>query len=177
MSKPYVIVFAGVPGSSKSIIAYYLSETHLLPIFSTDNIRYEVKEDLLVSNINDVEALKEFEYRKARRFQNMLKRKQSFIRDGSVDRHWPEIKQQLNAAGYRWCLIDMELSRDFMINLYGKTDRMWAIEELDAYLAQHNNFMGKYSSDITAIINDQLFKERNSVAEAAVRKFLGAHSK
>jgi dephospho-CoA kinase len=172
MPKPYIIAFAGVPGSSKSIIAYYLSETFLLPIFSTDNIRFEVKEDLLVSNINEAGALKEFERRRAKRFQSLLKRKQSLILDGSVDRRWREIKQQLIAAGYRWCLIDMELSRDFMINLYSKTNRMWAIEELDTYLAEHNNFMGEYSSDITVEIKDQLFKERNLVIEAAVRKCL-----
>jgi dephospho-CoA kinase len=44
MAQSFVIVFAGVPGSSKSIVAYYLSETYSLPIFSTDNIRFEVKE-------------------------------------------------------------------------------------------------------------------------------------
>ena len=172
MSKPYVIVFAGVPGSSKSIVAYSLSIAFSLPIFSTDNIRNEVKEDLLVSDINETEALKEFEHRQGKRFQEILKLKQSFIRDGSVDRHWQEIKEQLHTAGYTWCLIDMELSRDFMINLYSKTNRVRAIEELDAYLAQHTNFMKKYSSDITVKITNSLFKERNSVAEAGVRKFL-----
>jgi shikimate kinase len=172
MSKPYVIVFAGVPGSSKSIIAYYLSITFSLPIFSTDNIRNEVKEDLLVSNINEPEALKEFNSRQAKRFQEILGRKQNFIRDGSVDRHWQEIKEQLASAGYSWCLIDMELSRDFMTNLYSKTDRLRAVEELDAYLAQHTDFMRKYTSDVTVKITDQLFKDRNSIAEVAVRKFL-----
>ncbi len=172
MSKPYVIVFAGVPGSSKSIIAYHLSITFSLPIFSTDNIRNEVKEDLLVNNINEPEALKEFEFRQGKRFQEILGRKQSFIRDGSVDRHWQEIKEQLASAGYSLCLIDMELSRDFMINLYSKTNRVKAIEELDIYLAQHTDFMKKYSSDVTVKITDQLFKDRNSIAEVAVCKFL-----
>jgi len=172
MSKPYAITFAGVPGSSKSIIAYYLSMTFSLPIFSTDNIRNEVKEDLLACDINEPEALKEFKRRQGKRFQEILKRKQSFIRDGSVDRRWQEIKEQLDVAGYTWCLIDMELSRDFMINLYSKTNRVWAIEELDAYLAQHTKFIEKYSHDITVKITDQLFKERNSVAEVTVRKFL-----
>ena len=171
MTKPYVIAFAGVPGSSKSIVAYYLSIAFSLPIFSTDNIRYEVKEDLLVGDINDPSALKEFKHRQQKRFQEILTSKQSFIRDGSVDRRWQEIKEQLDAAAYSCCLIDMELSRDFMLNLYRKTDRMWAIEELDAYMAQHTNFMKKYSSEVTVKITDQLFNERNSVAEAAVRKF------
>ncbi len=171
MLKPYIITFAGVPGSSKSIVAYYLSIAFSLPIFSTDNIRYEVKEDLLASDINQPHALKEYEHRQTTRFQKILKSKQSFIRDGSVDRRWQEVKEKLLASGYSWCLIDMELSRDFLINLYGKTNRVWAIEELDTYMTQHNDFMKKYSKDITVKITDQLFKERNLVAEAAVRKF------
>lgn len=176
MSKPYTITFAGVPGSSKSIIAYFLSIALSLPIFSTDNIRYEVREDLLVSDINEPTALKEFEHRQKERFQEILKTKQSFIRDGSVDRHWEEIREQLNIAGYNWCLIDMELSRDFMINLYSKTGRKKAIEELDAYLAQHTNFMKRHSDDITVRITDQLFENRNSVSEISVRKFLKQRS-
>ncbi|MGD0284582.1 MAG: hypothetical protein ABSB12_03250, partial [Candidatus Saccharimonadales bacterium] len=127
--------------------------------------------DLLVGDINDPDALKEYYYRRQKRFQDILKSKQSFIQDGSVDRRWQEIKVQLTAAGYAYCLIDMELSRDFMLNLYIKTDRKWAIEELDAYLAQHTTFMRKYSGDVTVKITDKLFKERDSVAEAAVRKF------
>jgi predicted kinase len=172
MSKPYVITFAGVPGSSKSIIAHYLSINFSLPIFSTDNIRYEVKEDLLVSDINEPKASKEYNYRQNKRFQDILELKKNFILDGSVDRRWQEVKNQLNAAGYNWCLIDMELSRDFMINLYTKTNRPRAIEELDAYLVQHANFMKKYSSDVKLKITDQLFKDRNSIAEKTVRKFI-----
>jgi hypothetical protein len=171
MTKPYVITFAGVPGSSKSIIAFSLSMTFSLPIFSTDNIRYEVKEDLLVENINVPAALKEFHLRQQTRFQNILDTKKNFIRDGSVDRRWQEIKDQLDGAGYTYCLIDMELSKDFMINLYRKTGRTWAIEELDAYMAQHIAFMENYSDDITIKITDQLFKKRSEVAEIAVQKF------
>src|ERR1700722_19094343 len=134
MPKPYVITFAGVPGSSKSIIAYYLSEVFSLPILSTDNIRFEVKEDLLIDNINEPKALKEFGLRQSRRFHQMLNRKMNFIRDGRVDRHWPEVKEQLQSAGYDWCLIDMELSKDFLLNLYSKTSRPRAIRELNSYL-------------------------------------------
>jgi shikimate kinase len=172
MSKPYVITFAGVPGSSKSIIAYYLSIAFSLPIFSTDNIRYEVREDLLVSDINNPKALKEFQHRQSERYREILARKQSFIRDGSVDRHWQEIKEQLDSAGYNYCLIDMELSRDFMTNLYSKTNRPKSIEELDAYLVQHTDFMKKYSKDVTLEITDKLFKDRTSLSETAVRKFI-----
>jgi hypothetical protein len=174
MSKPYVITFAGVPGSSKSIIAYSLSEVFSLPIFSTDNIRYEVREDLGVGNINEPKALKEFEHRQATRFRQMLARKQDFIRDGSVDRHWSEIKEQLVSSGYRWCLIDMELSKGFLISLYSKTRRLGAIDELDAYFEQHSNFMKESSSDVTLKITDQLFKDRTLAAEAAVRNFLAS---
>jgi hypothetical protein len=172
MTSPFVIVFAGVPGSSKSIIAFYLSETFSMPIFSTDNIRFEVREDLLVTTITVPRALKEFESRQAKRFNRMLTQKKSFIRDGSVDRHWENIKTQIEKAGYKWCMIDMGLSRDFLLTLYTKTGRLEAIDELDIYLEQHNNFIKSYSSDIYVKITDATFIDRNQIAEKSIREFL-----
>jgi hypothetical protein len=172
MAQSFVIVFAGVPGSSKSIVAYYLSETYSLPIFSTDNIRFEVKEDFLVGSINEPRALKEFERRQAKRFSNLITQQKDFIRDGSVDRHWDDIKKQLKSANYKWCLIDMELSRDFLLTLYHETGRLQAIKELDGYLKQHESFMEAYESDVYIKITDATFKDRNKVAKEALSKFL-----
>jgi hypothetical protein len=174
MSKPYIVTFAGVPGSSKSIIAYFLSITFSLPIFSTDNIRFEVKEDLLALDSNEPKVREEYNRRQTKRFQQILEQKKNFILDGSVDRRWHELKDQLSNSGYTWCLIDMELSKDFLLNLYSKTGRLRAIEELDDYLAQHLEFMKRYSSDVTVKITDELFKDRNSVAQTALRKFLSS---
>src|SRR5258708_2412315 len=98
--KPYVVTFAGIPGTSKSIIAQHLSCTFDLPIFATDVIRYEVKEDLQVSDINLPEALSLYEKRRDNRFTKLLNDKKCFIFDGSQDRNWPHTKLQLEQADF-----------------------------------------------------------------------------
>src|SRR5438132_235488 len=106
MERAYSVIFAGVPGSSKSSVAYYLSGEFNLPVLSNDSVRYEVKEDLLVErlkikedmlfdNINHPMALNEYERRIKQRRQRLLDKGSSFILDGSVDRRWPEVKQEL----------------------------------------------------------------------------------
>jgi 2-phosphoglycerate kinase len=68
MSKPYVVIFSGVPGSSKSIISNYLSYKFNLPILNNDQIRWEVCEDYLIDSIHISGAKEEFHRRfKARR--------------------------------------------------------------------------------------------------------------
>jgi hypothetical protein len=172
MAKPLCITFAGVPGSSKSIVAHYISERFGLPILSSDNLRFEVKEDLLVDNINLPHALEEFEGRKEARLAWLLARHRSFILDGSVDRTWQDLKKRLETAGYAWFIVDMELSADFLTNLYQKTGRDWAVEELPRYMNQHQIFMAEHAGDVGVQITDETFVQRTSTAEAALRAFI-----
>src|SRR5581483_2947119 len=160
MPKPFAVVFAGVPGSSKSIVAYYLSGEFNLPMFSTDNIRYEVKEDLRVDNINLPHALAEYEKRQAERRLWLLKKGNPLIIDGSVDRHWAAYKQQLKAAGYDWFLINMELSEAFITELFRLTARPKSIEQLPSYLRQHEAFVRQFKNDIMLEITDATFPDR-----------------
>ena len=169
---PYVITFAGVPGTSKTIISYHLSMRLGLPIFSTDNLRYEVKEDLLVANANVPEARAEYERRYNERWTSALAARAPFIRDGSVDRQWVPVKQELQAAGFEWFLIDMELSYSFMKRLYLSTGRPGAARELDSYVTQHESFMSNHSADVSFQIADEDFPRRREMAEDAVRKFM-----
>ncbi len=169
---PFVITFAGVPGTSKTIISYHLSMTLGLPIFSTDNLRYEVREDLRVANANLPEARLEYERRYNERWAAALAARAPFIRDGSVDRQWIPVKAELQAAGFGWFLIDMELSRSFMRELYLATGRPGAARELDSYVTQHETFMARHSADISIRIGDEDFPRRRELAEVAVREFL-----
>lgn len=176
MGRLFAVVFAGVPGSSKSIVANYLSITFGLPIFNTDNIRYEVKEDLRVDDINIPKALDEYHKREEVRRTELLKSGKSFIFDGSVDRCWPELKKQLEEFGYRWFMVDMELSETFLRQLFGATSRKrFAAEELDTYLKQHEAFMQKYRDDISLQITDETFQNRLELAATDLRAFLSAH--
>lgn len=173
MKKPYAVVFAGVPGSSKSIVAFYLSGKFGLPIFNNDQLRYEVREDLLVDSINIPHALEEFEKRLKQRVDEILAKGKPIIIDGSVDRRWIERKKQLQDFNYEWFLIDMELSKEFLTNLFNKTGRAeFVTTQLDDYLKQHEEFIDKYSSDVSIYIKDEDFKNRNEIAAEALSEFI-----
>jgi predicted kinase len=172
MKQPYIVVFAGAPGSSKSIVSHYVSMEFSLPILNRDTIRSEVKEELLVSNINEPHALVEFEQRFTDRWEEALALGESFILDGSVDRSWPYTKQELQAAGFCWFMIDMELSREFFTELFTATKRPKSIGQLDMYLGQHEAFMSKYRADVNIEINDAAFPRRCELAAEGLASFL-----
>ena len=182
MSKPYAVVFAGVPGSSKTIIAYYLSGKFGLPMFSNDQLRYEVKEDMLVDGlvlkedllakgINQPLALAEFERRLTSRMEELIATGRPLIIDGSVDRRWPERKNQLIKHGYDWFMINMELSRGFLEHLFSATGRANFIPQLDKYFADHQAFFKKYGGEVAVEINDFNFSNRTIVATKALEKY------
>jgi predicted kinase len=172
MNKPYAVIFSGVPGSSKSIIAYYLSGEFGLPIFNSDNIRFEVREDMLLEDINISEALQEYERRSRMRRRSILSHGKPFILDGSMDRRWAEAKDELREFGYDWFLINMELSRGFLLNLYNCTGRHKAAKELDAYLKQHEDFMARFGGEISVQVTDDTFSKRCEIAAEALKKWL-----
>lgn len=172
MNCPYIVVFAGAPGSSKSIVSHYLSMEFGLPILNRDTIRNEVKEELLVSNINEPHALAEFEQRFTERWEEALAVGESFILDGSVDRSWPHTKRELIAAGFEWFMIDMELSREFFVRLFTATKRQKGLDQLDGYLEQHEAFLEKYRQDIHLEITDETFNDRLEIAADGLTAFL-----
>lgn len=105
MDKPFVVLFGGVPGTSKSIIAHHLSCTYHLPIYANDTLRFEIREDMMIDNNLDPELVVEFEKRNQQRRQTMLSGKKPIIFDNSVDRSWAKQKRELTNAGYNWYLI------------------------------------------------------------------------
>ncbi|MEX2006964.1 MAG: hypothetical protein WD877_02255 [Candidatus Saccharimonadales bacterium] len=183
MSKPFAIVFAGVPGSSKSIIAYYLSGKFGIPIFSNDGLRYEVKEDLLINNlilkedllaegINAPKALAEYEKRLSQRREELLGTGRPIIFDGSIDRRWAEAREQLLKHQYSWFMISINLSREFLENLFSATNRAAFIPKLDKYFGQHERFLEKYGHEVSIEINDKSFKDRLKVSAEALQNFI-----
>lgn len=173
MDKPYTVVFAGVPGTSKSPIAHYLSCKFELPIFSTDQIRYEVREDLRLDDINKPGGVEEYEKRQQERYSRLISSGMSVIFDGSMDRKWGERKKDLKRAGYDWFMINIELTKPFLIKLFGETGRIeWAKDHLDNYLEQHQNFLAEFRADIHLEINDSNFEDRLKVAAKGLKSFL-----
>jgi predicted kinase len=173
MSRPFAVVFAGLPGTSKSIIAFYLSGKFGLPMFNNDQLRFEVKEDLLADNINRPDALAEFERRLTERVDEILSTKRPIILDGSVDRRWVERKAQLDKHGYGYFLINMELSPEFIENLWIMTGRQALISKyLYPYIPDHQKFLEHWHDEINLEINDRNFMDRNKIAAVALQEFV-----
>ena len=175
MPKPYAVVFSGLPGTSKSIVAFYLSGKFGLPIFNNDQLRFEVKEDLMVDNINQPQALAEFEKRLTQRVDELLASQRPIILDGSVDRRWTERKNQLEKSGYDYFLINMELSPVFVKRLWRATGRKELVDKyLYPYIPAHQDFIKNYGNLINVEIDDANFLSRNYIAAQALEAFLNS---
>ena len=148
------ITFAGAIGSSKTPIANYLSTKLSLPIYNNDAIRSEVIEDL--------GAFDPDEYIKRRnlRLSEIAENGVSFIYDASVDREWGKFKKQLQSNGYKYFIISIDLSQDFLKKLYRTKGYLKTLKRIDELVNDHNIFLEKYSNDITVHITKDDFKQR-----------------
>jgi hypothetical protein len=170
--KKFVIAFAGVPDSSKTTIINHLSPTFGLPVFGNDQLRYEVKEDLMVNDINVPQALEQYNTRVEKERLKILEFGKSIIFDCSVDRRWAEYKELLSKTGYSWFLISLDFSKEFMAKLYTATGLNWAAEELDAYHKQHQDFLAKFADDASLHLTDKDFQNRVQICVDAVSQFI-----
>lgn len=172
MKHKFVITFAGVPGSSKSIVANHLSFNFGLPIINNDQLRHEVKENLMLSSINNPKALSQFEGLSKTVHNQVFSAGTSIILDSSVDRKWRILKQDLKKYDYKWFLISFDYSAEFMSKLYIATNRQWAIVQLDAYNKQHQDFLKNYSRDVDLHLEDADFLNRVKICVNAVDRWI-----
>lgn len=168
MQQKYCVTFAGVPGSSKTPTATYLSYQLSLSLFNNDTIRTEVTEDLLAFDEN------EFRRRARERLRQLIDSGQSFIYDASVDRRWADLADLLEPAGYRTFLISFDLSSGFLTNLYKSKDYKQGLECLDERQREHTEFLDKYGSTVNLRIDDNSFADRLEVARQALASWLVA---
>jgi len=162
--RSYCIAFAGVPGSSKTPIAYYLSEQLGLPIFNSDAIRTEVKEDKGWFDIP------EFDRRRETRLRAMLAHKRPFIHDSSLDRQWDAFQSELGKADYSILLISIDLSRQFLERLYAA--KAYDMSEIDQYSIDHEQFLASHNQDAIVHITDTTFPNRLEIVATAVNQWL-----
>lgn len=180
MQKPFIITFAGAPGTSKTPIAFYLSHTFRLPIIQMDAIRMEVREDLLIDDSSDPTVRKEFLRRAYDRYRPLLKEGVCFIDDSSADRSWKQQPKdqyyQLQEYGYDYFIISMDLTKDFVASLHSANNSA-SKQALDKYFADHQEFLKLYKDDIGLHITDENFLDRMQLCEAAVKSFLDQRAK
>lgn len=172
MKQNFIITFAGVQGSSKSPISNHLSYKFNLPVFCNDQLRYEVREDLLVDDIDIPEALAEFKKRQTKIRNEILASGQPVIIDSSVDRTWPTFKNELQRYEYGWFIISLDFSKEFLEALYAKTGRKWAIKELDLWYQQHQTFLSTYNQDVNLHLTDKNFTNRVQICINELKKFI-----
>jgi cytidylate kinase len=162
------IAFAGVVGSSKSQIAYYLSCNAGLPIISNDAIRAEVAADLGRVDVD------EYIKRRDERGKLLIRSGKSFIYDASIDREWSRLKSWLSEGGYAHFIISLDLSKDFLTRLYGATgyNGSETMSRIDKLMGDHERFLETYGTDVGIHIKDEDFPDRLGKSLTAVEEWV-----
>lgn len=167
----YIVAFTGVVGSSKTPITNYLSGVFGLPSFNADAVRSEVIEDKLNYDIPEVEK------RFVTRLTSMIQKGESFILDASLDRKFSEYKHELDTSGYKLFLINMDLSREFLVKLYKAKGYDESLKRLDQLIIDHKKFLEEFGDLVNVKIGDGLFISRLQIVENALREWLVTSSK
>lgn len=170
-SAPFVILFAGAVGSSKTPIANDLSGILVLPTFNTDAIRTEVTEDLLRPYDDAM-----FRQRRDVRLKSLIERRADFILDASIDRTWKELRPMLERAGYRWFCISLDLGKPFLARLYEAKGYTESLQRLDGLHADHERFLAEFGSDVSLHLMEADFPERLEKARRAVGNWIASIS-
>ena len=165
-NKKFCILFAGAIGSSKTPIANYLSGKLNLPVFNNDAIRAEVIEDL--GELNFEEHIK----RRDSRLKELLEKEFSFIIDLSIDREWKKSKDKLTKNGFDYFIISLDLSKDFLENLYKLKNYSESLKVIEQFVNDHNLFLEESGNEIGLHIDDKNFKDRLDLSFQAVNNWL-----
>lgn len=165
MKRKFVILFAGPAGSSKSPIANYLSWKLNLPLFNTDIINTEMREDRLFQD------QPEFERRRLERTEEVLKLRNSIILDNSIDRKYPDIFKKLNEYNYDYFIISLDIDLDFLKQIY-KAKEYKAFDVLDATFTDHKNFLKQNSDKVGLSIDNKNFANRLELSFNAVNEWI-----
>lgn len=153
MKNKFVVLFASAPGSSKTPIAYYLSNKFDLPIHNNDAIRTEVTENLMAFN------QKEYEKRRDQRLGEIFRKGNPFIFDASIDREWSNYKKLIEESDHKVFIISIDLSKEFLIKLF-KAKNYEAVDKLGGWIKDHQDFLVQYNTIVNLHITDENFKER-----------------
>ncbi|HUT22184.1 MAG TPA: hypothetical protein VMX18_02105 [Candidatus Bipolaricaulota bacterium] len=164
--KKFCISFAGAVGSSKTPISNYLSIKLNLPVYNNDAVRSEVTEDL--GHFDSKEHIK----RRDARLKEIVKSGISFICDASIDREWKNYKKLLTDNGYRWFIISLDLSKDFLSKLYEAKGYDESFTRLGQLIDDHEAFLNEYSADVNLRVSDEKFPKRMNMCYDKINEWL-----
>ena len=165
MKTKYCILFAGVPGSSKSPIAHHIGWNLGLPAFNNDTLRSEVKEDTLEYDVP------EYERRRDERAEQLLDKGQPFIYDASIDRSWGKFSHKLKDRGYEYFIISLDPSRERIEKIYKSKEYDW-LDKLDQWQSEHDAFLAEYGDEVGIYIRDEDFSRRLDIGLRAVKDWI-----
>lgn len=166
MPQRLCLTFAGPVGSSKTPLAYYLSQKLGWPIFNNDAIRTEVIEDL---GFLDLEEQRK---RRNQRLKAMLNQSYHFILDASIDREWGQHVGLLQQYNLSVGIISMDLSREHLVRLYRAKNYLDSLQQLDQLMLDHRQFLNNYGNTVIASVTDVEFLNRFAFVGAAVDSWL-----
>ena len=166
MNQKVLITFAGAVGSSKTPIAYYLSWKLNIPILNNDTMRTEVIEDL---GFFDEQ---EYRIRRDHRISEVLKGGQSIIYDASIDREWKNWEGTIKKSGYEVFIISLDLSKDFLSELYTIKGYHESMARIDELFNDHEEFLKSYRHIVNLSIVDKDFKNRLDLTYSSVEDWL-----
>jgi hypothetical protein len=167
MKSKFCIVFAGVPGSSKTPIATYLSWNLGLPILNNDALRSEIKEDFIDYNHD------EYLRRRDERLKQLLASGKSFIYDASIDRTGPKLNSDFDQTdGYDMFIISLDLSSKLVHQLYGAKGYDDFNRNFEQWFQNHESFRENYDQIINLHIDDQSFPNRLELSLQSVKNWL-----
>ncbi len=166
--KPLCICFAAVPGSGISSISYRLSWELDLPIFSNNSIRNEIRSQQESPEL-DVAA---YNARREQYLEKLFSYSRSFIYDASVDRKWGEFRRDLEQRGFRWVLVSLDFSLDFVRQLNSHNPGRIADTHMANYGKHHQDFLAQYGEDVSLHITEDTFLQRFELSLATVKDAL-----
>lgn len=167
MKQKFCILFAGAPGSSKSPIANYLSWKLNLPIFNTDIINTEMREDRLFQD------QVEFEKRRKERTEEAISLGYNYIIDFSIDRKFELYKDTLKKQGYECFIISINLSQEFLEKIY-KAKEYQALDKIAGWVEDHKKFLETYGNLVNLNITESDFSNRLRISYNAVKDWINS---
>jgi len=149
-----IVCYAWAIWSWKTPITNYISTKLWLPVFDTDAIRSEVREDLLVWDEDEVKN------RANNRLNSIIKEWKAFIFDVSVDRTWWNLKEILLENHYNYFVISIDLDKKTLSSFYNAKWYDESMQRIDKVYEDHEKFLKDFPDDINIHINETNYQNR-----------------
>lgn len=166
MKQPFVILFAGPVGSSKTPLAHMLSTACRLPIFNNDAVRVQTSTE----HQSTIDVTSEYIDTRNAQLKDLLTDQISFIYDASIDRHWNTLSSWLDEYHYTYFIISIDISAT-LITEHKQTEQSELVAQT---LADHASFLRAHAEKVNLHITDHTFQDRFTLIRNAVSDWISS---